>query len=151
MKPVNHLLCGAVLAAGNYLLNREKDTSAACFLGAFLCDTDHLIEYADYCREFNCRPDFEEWYSGKYFDKKGTVKVIFHSWELCFLSWILYFLVFYHVKNRCRFFEHIFRGLTIGYTSHLVLDHIGNNVKGRTYFLLYRWKHRWKQRDLDKS
>ncbi|MCR4590112.1 MAG: hypothetical protein K5668_04775 [Lachnospiraceae bacterium] len=136
----------------NYIFNREADTSAACVLGAVLCDTDHIIEYGEYCRKYKAKPDFKEWNSGEYFSKKGTVKVFFHSWEICILSWILLTGLIIRPKgDRLRSFGRLFRifkGLTIGYTSHMVLDQIGNGMNAKCYFLLYRWLHGWKQKAL---
>ncbi len=148
-----HLTAGALLGAGNYLINRETDTSAACVMGAVSCDTDHIIEYGEYCRKYKAKPDFKEWNSGEYFSRKCTVKVYFHSWEICILSWILLLLFGRRRKNSSgtnvfgRLFR-IFKGLTIGYTSHMVLDQIGNGMNGKCYFLLYRWLRGWKQKEL---
>ncbi len=44
MRPIRHLLCGLSLAAGEYLITGNKDSSVACVAGAVLCDTDHIIE-----------------------------------------------------------------------------------------------------------
>ena len=156
MRPFVHLTCGTILAVGNYIVSREKESSFACALGAVLCDTDHIIEYAEYCRTNKVRPDFEEWSSGEYFSKKGTVKVFFHSWELCLLSWILLWALGLSVRDsgakgfdgRIAGLLRVFRGLTMGYTSHMILDQLGNGLRGKSYFLLYRKHHRWKQGEL---
>ncbi len=148
MRPIKHLLCGLSLAAGEYLTTGNKDSSIACVAGSVLCDTDHIIEYAKYCHRYNIKPDFEEWSSGEYFTKKGTVEVCFHSWEICFLLWILIFI--FRRDNESQVFR-ILKGLNIGYTSHLILDQIGNNMGPFTYFLTFRWRHGFRQRDLGKD
>ena len=148
MRPIRHLLCGLSLAAGEYMITGDRDSSVACTAGAVLCDTDHIIEYAKYCHKYKVKPDFEEWNSGEYFTKKGTVEVCFHSWEICFLLWILIFILRYRSDSRIF---HILEGLNIGYTAHLLMDQIGNNVGPFAYFLTHRWIHGFKQRSLEKE
>ncbi len=147
MRPVRHLGCGLLLAAVNYLVNGEADTSAACAAGAVLCDTDHLLEYAVYCAKHKKKPDFDEWYSGDYFKTKGTHKIIFHSWEACILMWILMIAGILSGKKP-GVIRRVFKGFTVGYTSHLILDQMGNGFNSKGYFLFYRWRNGWKRKSL---
>lgn len=140
MGPLKHLTCGAILATGILIKDREFDTALAAIAGAVICDTDHLLEYYKYCKDYDVKnPSFDEWKSGEYFNTKGTIYVLFHSWEVCIIMW---FLLLFGNKS------HIFKGLTVGYTSHLCLDQIGNNLNNKSYFWLYRWWHDWKQQEL---
>nr|MCR5543967.1 hypothetical protein [Eubacterium sp.] len=43
VRPIKHLLCGLTLAAGDYLITGNKESSLSCAAGAVLCDTDHII------------------------------------------------------------------------------------------------------------
>ena len=131
MGPLRHLTCGAILGTAIMLSERDALKAVSCVCGATMCDIDHIIEYAKYCNDYNAKPSFAEWKSGEYFNTKGTVCVLFHSWEVCLLMWLLKG----HTGSR------IIDGLRIGYTSHLILDQIGNNLNKWSYFWLYRW---WK-------
>lgn len=142
MGPMKHLISGSVLAGALYVAFKDKKKAAAGLLASVLVDVDHLLEYKDYCTKEQKDWDFKEFSSGRYFDKKKTVKVIFHSWEIAALGW----LHFIQLKNRNK--DNVFLGIISGYTLHLLLDQIGNNLNGKGYFLLYRWRCGWKQSKL---
>ncbi len=141
MTPQKHLLCGTILSLVVLLKYNEFDTAIACIGGSVLPDTDHILEYMKYCSDFSVKPTIGEFATGKYFDEKQTVYVLFHGWEFVICG-ILY-LLFRGKKNRSR----LIKGLTIGYTSHMILDQIGNNMNEKSYFWLYRWWKNWKQEE----
>lgn len=142
MRPERHLLCGTVLSVGIMIKHHKIDTAIACLIGSAAPDIDHLIEYSKYCKDYSIEPKFDEFISGTYFDKKGTVYVFLHSWEIAIIS-LGY--VFFRRQGKCN---KIIKGLVVGYTSHMILDQIGNNLSGLSYFWLYRWWHDWEQKCL---
>lgn len=139
MGPIKHLTCGLILGTGILISEKDIMKAASCVCGATMSDIDHIIEYAKYCKDYDVKPTFPEWKSGNYFTKKGTIYVIFHSWELCAIMWFISGTI-KDVK-----INSIINGLTLGYTSHLILDHIGNNLNNMGYFWLYRWWKKYRQ------
>lgn len=142
MRPGMHLLSGTILAALSLVRNQEADTAAGCLIGSVIPDVDHIYEYKKYCDDFSADPKIKEFGSGKYFDKKGTVYVLLHSWEIDIIS------LGYVILRRPGKCNNMVKGLVVGYTSHMILDQIGNNLSGWSYFWLYRWWHDWKQKSL---
>lgn len=141
MSPQRHVLCGTILGVGILVKNKEIDTALSCLVGSVIPDVDHILEYTKYCSEYNKKPSFKEFVSGKYFDDKKTVYVLLHGWEFAVIGLIL----LCKQKDKCN---NIVKGLSLGYMSHMILDQIGNNVTMKGYFWLYRWWKDWKQEDL---
>lgn len=142
MGPIKHLVYSTALGVSLLAATKNPKTAVSCVIAGTMVDLDHLIEYGSYCHAFGEKWDMELFASGKYFDYKGTVKVIFHSWEIV----ILLFLYLFVKKKKAG----IIYGLACGYTLHLILDTIGNHVNGKAYFEIYRWVHDWKQSALNK-
>ncbi len=141
MCPQRHLLCGTILSVAVYVKYKNPEMTLACLIGSVILDVDHIYEYGKYCCDYDVKPSFEEFRSGKYFSRKGTVYVIFHSWEIAIIG--LIFRLFAHSDG----YNNILKGLVLGYTSHMALDQIGNNLSGASYFWLYRWWKKWQQRE----
>ncbi len=142
MRPLKHLTASTALAGISYAASRDAGCAIACIMSGVLSDTDHLIEYWDYCRKYHQSWDWKEFSTGIYFNKKGTVKVIFHSWELATFLWIAFIMTSEDRK------KNILRGIASGYTLHLILDQIGNNLNPFAYFETYRFIKRWNQEEL---
>lgn len=142
MRPLEHLVCSVGLASLLYQINGDAKCAVSCVLTGTLVDVDHLIEYRQYCREQSKGWDWKEFSSGTYFDRKGTIKVVFHSWEVVILGIILCFMKRKQANNNREI------GMISGYTLHLILDQIGNNMGKKGYFWLYRYFNGWNQKKL---
>ena len=139
MGPFRHLAYSAAAAGALYIHFRNLKMPVACMAAGVLVDMDHLIEYASYCKG---KWDWNEFASGSYFNTKGTVKVIFHSWEAAIILWSMILL-----NDRLRKSGEL-RGIAVGYTLHLFLDQIGNNLNHLGYFVGYRRMVEWQQEKL---
>lgn len=136
MKPVHHLVYSSAVASVLLLTTKSPRIAVACVAAGVFADLDHLIEYKNYCGD-NWK--WEEFFSGSYFNTKGTVRVIFHSWEVVAVIWGIV------LKKGLVRKENLLYGAAVGYTLHLILDQIGNNLNGMGYFELYRWLIKWRQ------
>lgn len=136
MGPLQHLAYSTGVAAVLLATTKRPRVACACIASGVLVDLDHLIEYKNYCRE---NWDWNEFSTGIYFNKKGTVKVIFHSWEAAAIMWGITLAKKGIKKNSLLY------GITVGYTLHLILDQIGNNLNLMAYFETYRWFVGWQQ------
>lgn len=135
MKPIVHLATGVALGGLIYGITRNLCPSVWGCVAAIGSDVDHLSEYGAYCIINKKQPRLDEFFSGKYFEDKGTIVLFLHGLEyeiLLFLAWILVLL------NKLP--SAIFLvSILVGYGSHLALDSIGNNIGFFGYSLLYRW------------
>ena len=136
MRPLQHLAYSTAAASVLLLTTKSPKIAMGCVASGVLVDLDHLIEYGNYC---GAQWDWEEFSSGIYFDKKDTVKVIFHSWEAACVLWSVV-LAGDGIRKKSLLY-----GIAAGYTLHLILDQIGNNLNKMGYFELYRWFVDWRQ------
>lgn len=141
MGPIQHLICSTALAAAEYAVTKDKALSITSFFSGFMVDIDHLVEYKAYLKKK--RWNWKEFFSGSYFDKKGTICVLFHSWELAIAAGIGSIALPLCGKNRKSLAQSIVQGFFLGYTSHLILDFFGNDLKKPGYFWMYRYKNNW--------
>ncbi len=139
MRPLHHLTYSSAAASVLLLTTKSPKIAVACLAAGVFVDLDHLIEYKNYCGD-NWK--WEEFSSGSYFNTKGTVKVIFHSWEAAAVIWGIV------LKKGLVRQKSFLYGVAVGYILHLVLDQIGNNLNSMGYFELYRWIIGWKQEKL---
>ena len=133
MSPDKHLFSGAVTGTALLAATDDKRMAAGCFLGNFLCDIDHLIEYAKFCAVKKRMPSFGEFMSGNYFAEKKKIVLIFHGWEYLIL------LVLLSRISRKRGLI----GFTLGYAIHLILDTLGNDCTVKGYSIIYRKSVGW--------
>lgn len=136
MRPLQHLAYSTVAASVLYLTTKKLKIAAGCVMSGVFVDLDHLIEYKSYCGD---KWEWGEFSTGSYFDKKGTVKVFFHSWEVAFALWGIV-LSRDGIRKKSLLY-----GIAVGYTLHLILDQIGNNLNSMGYFEIYRWLVGWQQ------
>lgn len=136
MRPLQHLAYSSVAASVLFLMTKSPKIAVGCVMSGVLVDLDHLIEYKSYC---GSEWKWEEFSTGVYFDRKGTVKVIFHSWEMACVLWGT---VLAHDEIARK---GLLYGVAVGYTLHLILDQIGNNLNVMGYFEIYRWLINWRQ------
>ena len=140
MRPLQHLAYSTATASVLLLTMRSPKIAMGCIASGVLVDLDHLIEYKNYCGE---NWDWEEFSTGIYFDKKGTIKVIFHSWEAASVLWSIV-LACDGIRKKSLLY-----GIAAGYTLHLILDQVGNPLNKMGYFELYRWFVDWQQDKLE--
>lgn len=136
MRPIKHLICSASAAFVLLITTKSPKVAIGCVMAGVFVDLDHLIEYYRYC---GGDWKWSEFSTGSYLDAKGTVNVIFHSWEATAVIWGIV------LKKGLNRKKSLFYGVTVGYTLHLILDQIGNNLNSMGYFELYRWIVDWKQ------
>lgn len=140
MRPRAHLLSALALGSGAWLLGAPPMAVLAGAGAAVLPDVDHLLEYAIYIRQTRKKPVAEEFWTGIYFEKKGTLYVVLHAYEYAvLLALIALFTIFTH----CYFAPHLAL-LAIGYSIHLLLDRIGNHCVRSAYFITFRRHVRWR-------
>ena len=104
-----------------------------CFFSGVLLDIDHIIEYIVHFgwRNFTLKGCYEE--CERIAKGQGELRfkkmyLIFHSAELIFILWLASF----YTKNIYLF------SAALGYSLHLVLDCIGNQLYPQAYFILWR-------------
>lgn len=136
MRPLQHIVFSTTAASVLLFTTKSPQIALGCVTAGVLVDLDHLIEYKNYCGD---EWKWEEFSTGSYFDAKGTIKVIFHSWEAVAAMWGIVL-----TRDGIRRKNFLY-GVAVGYTLHLILDQIGNNVNNKGYFELYRWFVDWQQ------
>ena len=137
MGPMKHLASAAAATAISYIFTRDITFAAVCGASCVLPDLDHLLEYVVYKKG---KWNEEEFWSGRYFEEKGTIYVMFHSFELAFLLGLLCVgnILWKHPMLNYAW------AITIGYYIHLTLDIIGNDCVKWGYSTIFRWKQQWK-------
>jgi len=133
MKPVSHIIISFSLGAAVWFFAKSLYAAMVCFLSGFLLDIDHIIEYIVHYgwKDFTfkkcyqaCEQVFKK--EGEYQFKK--LHLIFHSAEIALLFW----LITSYTKN-----IYLFAGV-LGYSVHLILDSIGNQLYPYSYFIVWR-------------
>jgi len=102
------------------------------FLGGFLIDLDHFI---DYYWAFGWGWNWQYFKSGYQFLKSGNVYVLFHGWEYVAILVLAVFLL----KN--KYLKTIFLSLALGIFFHLVTDVIIDDTPIKSYSIIYRLRH----------
>ena len=133
MKVIKHLSVSLSLGGGLWDLSNSLYAGIICFIGGVFVDIDHIIEYILHYgyKNFTLRRFYKacaqtDRGEGRYQFKK--LHFFFHSVEFAFLLAIIAF----YTKNLYFF------SLALGYSSHLILDYIGNPVYPYTYFFFWR-------------
>lgn len=102
------------------------------FVGGFLIDLDHFI---DYYLAFGLKWNWQYFKWGYEFLKSGKIYVLFHAWEYVIILVLLLFLF----KNRHA--RTIILALALGIFFHLVTDVVLDDMPVRSYSLNYRIKN----------
>ena len=134
MSPKFHIACGTVSGTATYIITKSLPCSFACCLANFLFDLDHCLEYAVFCIKNTEKPSLKHFFSGKYFEEKKTLCVIFHGYEYIFIFLVISILSFFAGFPTAW----IWAGILIGYSEHMIFDLIGNDCSLRGYSLIYR-------------
>ena len=123
-----HFTVTMVLAVYFYLQKGSVIWPVLCIIGGILIDLDHFIDY------FVCygpRFDLRHFLYGGYL-RTGKFYVVFHSWELLILLWVL-----------SRWQALIFP-LVLSMTGHMLIDQFLITVKKPlSYSIIYRYLHRF--------
>lgn len=143
MKPSIHVIASISLGWMLWFFTKSFYTAALCFASGVLVDADHVIEYIIHHRFKNFT--FKKIYqaseeTGK---QKGAYKfnrlyLVFHTGEVALLFWLAAIIA----KNI------YFLGIAVGYTSHLILDSIGNKLRPKFYFMTWRILDRFSTEEL---
>lgn len=147
MSPAKHLLSGIVL--GGVILAAAKDPGAAALGGGVTvaCDFDHVLEYGIHCAKEHKKPTLAGFFSGSYFQEKGTVVVCFHAYEYAALLLAAFICSLIFLPSAGLYLGAAFAG----YALHLVLDLLGNDFGIAGYSLLYRMIVGFKEEKLCKK
>ena len=133
MKPAKHVIVSFTIGSIFYLYTKNIYTGFLCFFSGTLVDVDHVIEYVIHRGIKNITID-KVWRVSEETAKKGAnggfkkLYLIFHSWEIFIFLWLLTVL-----------FKNIYiLALTLGYSSHIMLDVIGNRMYPQGYSFIWR-------------
>ncbi|MFH1752740.1 MAG: hypothetical protein ABH875_01005 [Candidatus Omnitrophota bacterium] len=99
-------------------------------------DTDHIF---DYWMSYGLRRfSLKRFYTCSYRVRYERLTLIFHSYELIILFWLAIWI--FSLSD-------IWKAVAIGFTQHLLLDHLRNlfvgKMRGWGYFLTYRIMNRF--------
>ncbi len=129
MKPIYHAAVSLMISALVWLWLRSISAALGCFLAGVFVDLDHIIDYyLAYGGRFRPRHlcyVFE-------FEAFNNILVLLHAWE-----WIPVALLIVWLTD----WQPVGLGLVIGFTIHLILDHLINNHSPWAYFISYRLAH----------
>ena len=129
MGPVYHFIATSIVSGTIYLASKSESCLIISFVGGFLIDLDHVIDY--YLHQgFNLKVrHFLEFC----FKRKFThLTLIFHSLELLILFWLA--IYFFKLGN-------FWLALGLGVTQHMLFDLVVNRDIFKTpyfYFLTLR-------------
>ena len=122
MTPNQHLVASTVTAGIFGAVTRSWEGTLVCFLSGIFIDLDHLLDFY-WIKKRMC------WSLKELCDfclkgREGKIYLIFHSYELMAVLWIIVLLFFVNP---------IGLGLMFGLTVHMFLDQIGNPVYPGAY------------------
>ena len=129
MKLKNHITASLIISAFLFAISKSWIIFTSSLISGVLIDIDHVLDY--FC-EFRKRFNVKEFFDVHYNRKVLFFMVIFHSWELLALLSICAFLMSWNPW---------IVGTIIGFTQHIILDHIFNaKAKRLKYFFFWRLK-----------
>ena len=134
MRPIHHISISAVTSIAVAYGTRSWPASLVCFLSGILIDLDHLLDFWLAKKKIILSYQALWSFCGK--EKDGRLYLIFHSYEIMAVGWLLYAYLQPSV---------IWLGLLVGMTVHLICDQIFNDFRAFSYFFIYRIKHRFKK------
>lgn len=133
MKPSRHVIASFSIALILWFFTKSVYAAIICFASGVLVDTDHIIEYVIHhgWRGISLEKVYhtsEETAVKESASGFGRVYLIFHSGEIAILLWIA-----------TAFTKNVFLlAVALGYSSHLILDCIGNPMYPSSYFIISR-------------
>ena len=130
MRPVEHVAASIVTSGIFYGATGSLPGTISCLISGILIDVDHHLDLWLHEKKFLWK--IKDVYHFCDEDRAGKLHLIFHSYELLALFWLI--LTVLRLGN-------FWWGIAIGATVHLILDQIFNRLKPGTYFLSYRWQN----------
>lgn len=130
MSPTQHTLASIATSGVFFTATGSWTGTLTCLISGILIDVDHHFDIWIYRKKFLWK--LKDLYHFCDKEKKGRLHLIFHSYELLVLFWILIFLF------KLSFF---WSGMAVGVTIHILLDQLFNELQPWTYFFTYRLKH----------
>jgi len=122
-----------------YLIFKNLLGAFICFLVGILIDIDHFFDYVmDTGWNLNLKQFFHYSYGAKY----EQSYLFLHAYEHLLLIVIIIVISNYNI---------FIIAAGVGFTQHLIFDHIFNPVKPMAYFLTYRLKNRFSKQCLLKD
>ena len=126
MKPTAHVIVSFTLGAALWFFTKNLYAGVLCFASGVLVDFDHFIEYIVH---FGWKKiTFKKIYYACDRRVFKRLYIIFHSIEIVILVWIAAICI----KNIYLL------AVALGYSSHLVMDSLGNPVRASFYFIFWR-------------
>lgn len=122
-----HFLFSLVLALSFFTSMSPFLSLLLSFSLGFFIDLDHLLDYGLYLIEKKRKFSFKQFVSGSYFTKCPFFTPL-HSWELCVILFIVYFLTINPYV--------LLAGISLLF--HLFIDQLTNNIAPLHGILLYR-------------
>ena len=126
MRPPKHIIASLTIGAALSLFTKSIYAGLLCFICGIFVDFDHVIEYIVHYGWENIT--FKKIYhvcEGVMFSK---VYLVFHIGEIAILLWAATI----YTKNVYLL------AVALGYSSHLILDCIGNQAYPSFYFMSWR-------------
>lgn len=133
MLPSRHIIVSLSLGGGLWFYTQSLFAGLLCFLSGILVDVDHIVDYAinSGLKGINLKDIYWTCFRLPHQREESKLKkvyLIFHSWEAVVLFWIGFLL-----------FRNIYLlAITLGYTSHLVMDTAVRAFHPLAYFVTYR-------------
>ena len=139
MRPSFHGIISFSLGALLWYFTKSVYAGLLCFLFGYLIDFDHVIEYA-------LQYGFKNFKSKTIYQTCKLVLfdrlyLVFHAYEIMIILWVATVVT----KNIYLL------GISIGYSSHLIMDVITNPVLPFSYFMTRRFLKQFKIHELMKE
>ena len=136
MSPIAHVLISTGAGAALAYVSHSSEAGMACVIGGVLIDLDHHLDYFFAKKKIPWTlGQIRDYYDG---EKAGKLFLLFHSYELLLILWLLYYF--------CG--GDIFLGVLFGATGHLICDQFYNPLKPLSYFLFYRIQNGFEKKNL---
>ena len=125
MGPIGHTALSTAIGVTVWKATGYPEAVPAAIVTGVLIDGDHVLDWADWI----------------YYGYRKHMIVLLHAWELVVL-----------LLASLLFWQHpIFLAGVLGYTGHVVSDHLLNPTRPWTYSLVYRVYRRFRREWLEKS
>jgi hypothetical protein len=141
MMPGGHLVTSIGLAAGTYATTGSIQLAAGCFVGGFLIDADHYLDYLVFEGQWR-KPEPSNFLRYYFTNNPRHIVLPLHSYELMTLLTLIAFL------NPAE----LLVGYLLGAAMHLVFDIAINGdyaLRHRFLFYLFAYRAHLKFRALD--
>jgi len=122
-----------------YLIFKSFFGALICFLAGILIDVDHFF---DYVRDTGWNLNLKQFFNYSYRAQYERSYLFLHAYEHLLPIAIIIVISNYNI---------FIIAAGVGFTQHLILDHIFNPVRPMAYFLTYRLKNRFSKQCLLKD